>query len=133
MVADIDRALTIYRDILGFSVDRISDPNNESYSYPVFEIPEEATLRFATLSTPTQSRTLAMTEITGIALQKPKPPHMATNVIRVSDMENVMRKIEALGLKTVREERATTPEGITFIERAFVDFDGHLVVLYELL
>lgn len=133
VVADIDRSLTIYRDILGFSVDKISKSTNQSYSYPVFEIPKEATLRFATLSTPTQTRTLAMTEITGIELQKPTPPHMATNVIRVSDMESVMKKIEALGLKTVREERSTTPEGISFLERAFVDFDGHLVVLYELL
>ena len=132
VVADIDRALTIYRDILGFSVDTISDPTNESYSYPVFEIPKEATLRFATLSTPTQTRTLAMTEITGIELQKPTPPHLATNVIRVNDMERIMNKIEALGLKTVREERATIPEGISFVERAFVDYDGHLVVLYEL-
>ncbi len=133
VVADIDRALTVYRDILGFTVDRISESSPDSYSYPVFEIPREAKLRFASLSTATQTRTLALTEITGIELQKPKPPHMSTNVIRVTDMESVMNKIEALGLKTVREERSSTPEGISFVERAFVDFDGHLVVLYELM
>jgi len=25
-----------------------------------------------------------------------------------------------------------TPEGMTFIEQAFEDFDGHLIVLYEI-
>jgi catechol 2,3-dioxygenase-like lactoylglutathione lyase family enzyme len=134
VVADMERSLTIYRDILGFDLDGISDSSAESYSYPVFRIDPEATIRFATLSAGTeQIRTMALTEIKGMELPKPGRPHMTATVIRVDDLDAVFAKLEALELETVPGTVAGVPGEFQFKERAFVDFDGHLVVLYQIL
>lgn len=132
LVADIDRSLQVYRDILGFEVFQISESSEDSYSYPVFKIPKEAKIRFATLSSPTQVRTLALTEVKGIELPKPAVPLMTACVIKVNDLEGVMEKIEALGLE-VTETEVDGNDEFTFKEQAFIDFDGHLMVLYQIL
>ena len=134
VVSDLERSLEIYRDILGFSLDGISDSSEASYSYPVFKIEPEATIRFATLSAgPAQVRTMALTEVTGMDLPKPGRPHMTASVIRVDDLEATFTKIEALGLETVPPKIAERPGEFKFVEQAFVDFDGHLIVLYQIL
>lgn len=133
VVTDIDRALQVYRDVLGFMVDGVSESSPQSYSYPVFQFPQQAKLRFATLSTNSQLRTLALTEVKGVTIERPPVPHLAALVIRVDDIEAVILAVRALGLDTVPPIRAETPEGDGFVEQAFVDFDGHLIVLYQLL
>jgi len=133
VVADIERSLTIYRDILGFSVNSIKDSDNDSYSYPVFKIPKEAKIRFATLDSPTQERTIGLTEIKGIELPKPTGgPIMTASVIKVGDLKDVIEKIKGLGLETTEPETDGN-DNFTFLEQAFIDFDGHLIVLYEIL
>jgi len=132
VVSDMDRSLTIYRDILEFSLfTEIEQSGQDSYSYPVFKIPKEAKIRFATLDSKSQVRTLALTEVTGYDLPKPSIPLMSALVIRVDDIDDTIQKIRNLGLettklKTVRSERNN------FKEQAFIDYDGHLIVLYEL-
>lgn len=134
VVADMDRALQIYRDILGFTLDGIMDSSHASYSYPVFKIDPEAKLRFATLSAgPEQVRTMALAEVTGIELPKPGRPIMTASVIRVNDIDGVFEKLEALGLETVESTISERKGEFKFKEGAFVDFDGHLVVLYQML
>lgn len=134
VVSDLDRSLEIYRDILGFTLDGIMDSSEASYSYPVFKIDPEAKIRFATLSAgPAQVRTMALTEVTGIELPKPGRPHMTASVIRVDDLEGTFKKLEAMGLETVPPKIAERPGEFKFVEQAFVDFDGHLIVLYQLL
>lgn len=135
VVSDLDRALTIYRDVLGFDVDNVSESSEDSYSYPVFRIPRDAQLRFATLSAGTeQVRTLALTEVRGAEL--PEPPDAGTpfrtaSVIRVDDIEATFEKIEDLGLDTTEAKYAGGTD-FFFWERAFVDYDGHLIVLYQI-
>lgn len=134
VVSDLDRSLEIYRDILGFQLDGIMDSTEASYSYPVFKIDPEAKVRFATLSAgPEQVRTMALTEITGMELPKPGRPHMTASVIRVDDLEGTFKKLEAMGLEIVPPKIAERPGEFKFVEQAFVDFDGHLIVLYQLL
>jgi catechol 2,3-dioxygenase-like lactoylglutathione lyase family enzyme len=41
-VADLNRSLAIYRDILGFTIDYQKDSKEDSYSYPVFTFPRSA-------------------------------------------------------------------------------------------
>lgn len=131
VVADMDRSLSIYRDILGFSLfGSIEESSEESYSYPVFKIPKEAKIRFATLNSPSQERTLALTEITGIELPKPAAPLMSAVVIRVDDIQARIAEIEGLDLETTKL-KVVESERINFKEQAFIDFDGHLIVLYE--
>lgn len=131
-VADLERSLKIYRDILGFTVNYIQPSDKDSFSYPVFNIPNEADLNFATLDSPTQERTLALTEIKGVALPKLSGIHMNASVIKVDDLKGVISKVKELGLKTT-DIKTDENEYATFIEQAFVDFDGHLIVLYQLI
>ena len=132
VVADIERSLSIYRDILGFTVNYIKESSDDSYSYPVFNIPKHAKIKFGALDSPDQQRTLGFTEVKGVTLDKPKSIFMSACVIQVEGLESVMEKIIALGLKHTEIETDTTSDGKTFKEQSFVDFDGHLIVIYEL-
>lgn len=131
VVADIERSLTIYRDILGFTLNSLKASEEDSYSYPVFRIPREAKISFATLDGPEQNRTIGLTEIKGVALPKPDGIRMTASVIKVQDLTGVIAKIQELGLETTEPETDSN-ETFTFLEQAFVDFDGHLIVLYEI-
>lgn len=133
-VADMERSLKVYRDILGFTVNHLKDSASDSYSYPVFGFPKEAKLRFATLDSPTQERTLAITEVRGIALPRPPEPHMSATIINCPNFDEVVGKAKAMGLKVVPEQPLPGPDGKPKgRETAFVDPDGHLIVLYKLL
>ncbi len=133
-VADMERSLKVYRDILGFTVNHLKDSASDSYSYPVFMFPKEAKLRFATLDSPTQERTLALTEVRGITLPKMPIPHMTAVVLNCVNFDEVVTKAKAMGLKVVPEQPLPDLDGKPKgRETAFVDPDGHLVVLYKML
>ena len=131
-VADLERSLKVYRDILGFTINYVQPSAKDSFSYPVFNIPNEADLNFATLDSPTQERTFALTEVKGVPLPKQEGIHMVASVIKVDDLENVISQIQALGLKTTKRKQDEN-EYAQFLEQAFVDFDGHLIVLYQMM
>ena len=132
LVADLDRSLGLYRDVLGFTVDGISESSPDSYSYPVFRLPPTARLRFATLNSPSQQRTLGLTEVRGTELPGPgQGPISSAAVIRVDDLAATVHRAAALGLTTT-EPRTVANANARFTEQALVDFDGHLIVLYEL-
>ena len=132
VVSDIDKSLKIYRDVLGFKVHKIFDSESDSYSYPVFKIPKEAKIRFCTLDSSDQIRTIALTEVKGIELPKSQSPIMTASVIRVSNLTEVMLKIASLGLEYT-EQKIDEGSDSLFKEQSFIDFDGHLIVLYEIL
>lgn len=132
-VADMERALKVYRDVLGFKVNELKDSNSDSYSYPVFQFPRHAKIRFATLDSPTQERTLALTEVKGVDLPPPALPHMSATVVNAPDFDDVLARAKALGLAIVPEQGLPGPNGKPKgRESAFVDFDGHLIVIYKL-
>lgn len=132
VVADLEQSLKIYRDILGFTVNSLEPSDDDSYSYPVFRIPEHAKITFATLDGPEQNRTIGLTEVKGCELPKNDGIHMNASVIKVADLKVAMAQIEALGLETT-EGTTDSNDNFTFSEQAFVDFDGHLIVLYEIM
>ena len=133
VVSDIERSLTIYRDILGLAASDIGTSSSDSYSYPVFKIPDGAQIRGATLHEPGEQRVLALTELATIDLPRPSAaPHMSAVVIGVTDLARKFEQIEALGLETT-EPKVAGGVDFDFVEQAFVDFDGHLIVLYEVL
>lgn len=134
VVADLERALRFYRDILGFHVDFEKDSESDSYSYPVFEIPADARLRFCVLSAnPEQPRSLALTEIRGIKLPEPTLPRRHALVLNVGHIDRVLDKSRAEGLQVYREERLETNDGRIGREIGIVDHDGHLIVIYKIL
>ena len=67
LVDDMDRALAVYRDLLGFTLEVLGDDKTDSYAYEIFSIPRTVAIRFAALSSQSQQRTLALIEAPGHA------------------------------------------------------------------
>jgi catechol 2,3-dioxygenase-like lactoylglutathione lyase family enzyme len=132
VVANLDLALTFYRDVLGFDVTFILPHNPESYSYPVFDIPAAAQMRFCVLSTATQERVMALTEITNVPLSAVPHPRRSAIVLEVDDPDAVMAQAQALGLKVYDEAVLLTKDGRRGREIGIVDFDDNLVVIYQI-
>lgn len=132
VVASLSRALAFYADVLGFTIAFQQDHAPDSYSYPVFEIPADAPARFCVLSSPTQPRVLALTEVTGIVWAPAPRPRRAAIVLEVADPDAVVAGARALGLRVHPEEVLKTHDGRLGREIGIVDFDDHLVVIYRI-
>lgn len=133
LVRDMDRALAVYRDLLGFTLNHLGTDGDDAYSYEIFRIPREIQTRFATLSSEAQLRTLALIEVPGKALQQPAIPVAAT-VVQVTSVDRVLSAAIAAGLESCLPRRHDEPaSGPGRIEAAFYDHDGHPVVIYEVL
>ncbi len=129
LVADLARSLQLYQDILGFRLDYVGEASAQSYLYTVFRLPPEAQLRFAALSSDAEERALALTEVKGIDL--PQPGLQGATVIRVAAVPPLLDAIAALGLKILPPSHFTAPPNLQFTEQGIQDFDGHLLVLYD--
>lgn len=132
VVTDLDRALTFYRDVLGLTLDFVEDSPDVSYSYDVFEIDRSQPIRFAVLSSPTQVRVLALTELAGAALDPVPAPRRAALVLEVGDVDGVVAGAADVGCHVYREEELITHDGRVGREVGIVDHDGNLVVIYRI-
>jgi len=133
LVTDIDRSLAVYRDILGLTASPPSVSGPNSFSYPVFNIPKGTPMRSITLHEDAEQRVLALTELKGFDLPRPiSEPFLSTVVIGIDDLKGKFAKLESMGL-TVTETRINGGTDFKFIEQAFIDPDGHLIVCYEIL
>ncbi|MGJ3231682.1 MAG: VOC family protein [Oceanicaulis sp.] len=135
VVSDMERALTLYRDVLGFTLHSLTQSGSYSYSYEVFNIPREASIRFATLDAgETQIRTLALLEPGGIELAPQTGVRRAAAVINANGRyEEIYAAIQDMGLETMAPRPLGDPsdargEGV---ELGFLDWDGNLIVLYQ--
>ena len=133
VVADLDRALTFYLDVLGFQVSYILPPNPTSYSYSVFAIPPEAVIRFCVLSTQTQERVMALTEVANLSLSAVPHPRRSAIVLEIDELDAAIIGARSLGLTVYDEEVLHTNDGRIGREIGIVDFDDNLVVLYKIL
>jgi len=132
VVRDLERALTLYRDVLGFEVTFTQGHNPESYSFPVFEIPPDATLRFCVLSTATQPRVMALTEIAGVELGSAPHPRRSAIVLEVDDPDDVVERARRAGAHVYEEGELITKDGRRGREIGIVDFDDNLIVIYNI-
>lgn len=132
VVADLDRALAFYQGVLGFDVTFILPPNPESYSYAVFDIPREAVMRFCVLSTATQERVMALTEVKDVPIAPLPHPRRSAIVLEVEDPDAVMAGARDLGLHVYGEEVLKTKDGRIGREIGIVDADDNLVVIYKI-
>jgi catechol 2,3-dioxygenase-like lactoylglutathione lyase family enzyme len=132
VVADLDRALAFYEGVLGFDVTFTLPPNPDSYSYAVFDIPRDAVMRFCVLSTDTQKRVLALTEVKGIDIAPLPHPRRSAIVLEIDDPDAVMAGARTLGLTVYPEEVLKTKDGRLGREIGIVDADDNLVVIYKI-
>ncbi|MBI1263248.1 MAG: hypothetical protein GC187_00760 [Alphaproteobacteria bacterium] len=135
IVSDMDRALTLYRDVLGFELHSLTQSGPDSYSYEVFNIPREASIRFATLDAgDVQVRTLALIEVTGVALDPLTGIRRAAAVIDAHGRyQAIVEAIDAMGLERAQPRalgEASSARG-QGVELGFTDWDGNLIVIYE--
>ena len=132
VVADIDRALRIYRDVLGLTVDFIKDSDESSYSYPVFGFSRDANLRFCVLSAGPQQRIMALTEMRDVPFPDIAPPRVNATVFEVPDVDMALAGLHAEGVTVFEEERLVTQDGRVGREIGFLDHDGHLGLIYRI-
>lgn len=132
VVTSLEQSLKLYRDVLGFSLDFVKDSPDASYSYDVFEIDRDQAIRFAVLSTNTQVRALALTELAGADLAPVPMPRRAAIVLDVADVDAVVSGATALGCHVYDEEELITHDGRVGREVGIVDFDDNLVVIYHI-
>ncbi|MGB3457399.1 MAG: VOC family protein [Litorimonas sp.] len=127
VVADLDRALGFYRDVLGFEVAFVKDSAPDSYSYDVFELPREP-MRFCVLSAGGQRNVMALTESPGLA--PVSGPRRSAVILETPEIDRIVAESRALGLTVHPEDRLLTRDGREGREVGIVDFDGNLVVIY---
>jgi predicted enzyme related to lactoylglutathione lyase len=132
VVSDLARALRFYGDVLGLDVAFSNDSPADSYSYDVFEIDRQHALGFAVLSTPSQPKVMALTEIREAHLTPPPKPRRAAIVLHVDDIDTVAAQSTALGLHVYHEDQLETHDGRIGRELGIVDHDGNLVVIYNI-
>lgn len=131
-VANLEESYKFYRDVLGFEItfEKISEP--DSYSYDVFEIDHKHDMRFAILSTASQARVMALTEVANPVLDAPEFPRRAAIVLDVADIDGIVAGSKALGLEVYHEDALETHDGRIGREVGIVDRDGNLVVIYDI-
>ena len=131
IVEDLDKAFEVYRDLLGFTLEYIGDQDSDVFAYEIFDIPTSVVIRFATLSSESQQRTLALIEAPGFASAQSERRSAA--VIQVASVVETLAAVKALGLKTCEPRTELDPaKGPPRTESGFYDFDGHTVVIYNL-
>lgn len=131
-VSSLEESYKFYCDILGMSLTFEKESEADSYSYPVFEIDAQHKLRFAILSTASQPRVMALTEVSHPGLDAPALPRRSAIVLDVANVDAVVDGAKGLGLKVYHEDRLETHDGRVGREVGIVDRDGNLVVIYQI-
>ena len=132
VVSNLEESYKFYCGVLGMELtfEKVSEP--DSYSYDVFEIQQSHQLRFAILSTASQPRVMALTEVSEPVLAEPVLPRRSAIVLDVADVDAVVAGAQGLGLKVYREDALETHDGRKGREIGIVDRDGNLVVIYSI-
>lgn len=132
VVSNLAQSYQFYCDVLGMTLTFEKDSEADSYSYDVFEIEHKHSMRFAILSTASQPRVMALTEVAEPVLESAAFPRRATIVLDVADVDAVVTGAQGLGLKVYHEDALETHDGRVGREVGIVDYDGNLVVIYNI-
>ncbi|SVB01056.1 uncharacterized protein METZ01_LOCUS153910 [marine metagenome] len=132
LVSNRDRALLIYRDILGMDLDFIKQSEDDSYSYDVFKIDPSIPIEFALLSYKDQPRVMALTILGEGNLEMNPLPRRAAICIEVDDVDDILKKCEKNNFHFFKEEHLVTHDGREGREVGILDDDGNLTVIYKI-
>ncbi|MCC5861670.1 MAG: VOC family protein [Gammaproteobacteria bacterium] len=133
LVSDLERALTLYRDVLGLELSRVSETAPDSYSYVFFDIEPGAMRRFAYLDGEDRREILGLGEVPNLPDTDYTPPRRVAWVQTVPDVEAVIERVQALGLELIPPREFMSREaGRPGLEAGVIDFDGHLILFYGL-
>lgn len=134
VVSDLDRAFRIWIDLFGMQIHTVTAQEADSLAYELFNVPGTARTRFATLNAgPRQTRPLGIYEVTGVPFEAQDGIRRGSVVINANGRLDAIRaSLPGLGLEMLRENTLVTDDQGTGIETGFYDWDGNLIVLYEL-
>ena len=134
LVSDLERSLTLYRDVLGLELNRVSETPADSYSYTFFNLEPGAIQRFAYLDGEDgRANVLGIGEVPGIKPELPDSPRVVAWVQTVANVEEVIEQVEVLGLELIPPVEFISREaGRPGLEAGVIDFDGHLLLVYGL-
>ena len=130
LVADMERALRVYRDILGFQVNFLLDALDVAPE--MFGLPHSTKMRMAFIS---EGKgvfgSLALTEAQGVAIPPPQPPYPFCIIIEVKEgrLAGILDQLRAEGLQVGTAYELAQPDRT---DVTITDHDGHRVVLFEL-
>lgn len=133
VVTDMERTLTLWRDILGLQPGEITTSGPNSYSREVFNIPVRANMRFCTLSAgPNQVRTVALLEVRGVHLPHRTGIRTTGAVINANGrLDTIIAAARANGLPVFSQRVLESASQGNGIEQGFLDWDGNVIVLYQ--
>ena len=132
LVSNKERALLLYRDILGMSLDFMKVSEEDSYSYDVFDIDDSIAIEFALLSYQDQPRVMALTILGNGNLEKNPLPRRAAICIEVDDVDDAVSKCNENGFHCYGEDHLITHDGREGKEVGILDDDGNLIVIYKI-
>jgi len=134
VVSDLDRAFKIWIDLFGMEVDSLIEQSPDSLAYDLFDVPKGAQTRFATLNAGDQQvRTLGMLEVKGVDYPSQTGIRRGGVVMNANGRLDAIRAaLPELGLAMLREKPLTVEGQGTGTETGFYDWDGNLIVLYQL-
>ncbi len=135
IVSDLDRSLALWRDVLGFEADPVNDlTGQDSYVFGLMNIPEDSVVRTVSLNAgDTQVRTMLLLEVPTEMPSPREAVHRSTVVINANGrFDSIIKAIDALGLELKSANSFVTADGDAAIEQGFVDWDGNLVLVYEI-
>jgi catechol 2,3-dioxygenase-like lactoylglutathione lyase family enzyme len=133
LVSDLDRAIPFYADILGFEIDVSKTLPPTAYAHQLFGIEPGVALRAARLSTPSQTRVMALTEMKGARTKDRALPRHNAIVLEVADVDEIVARSKAIGLEVMPEYKLKTDDGREGREVGILDFDDNLVVIYTII
>ena len=131
VVADIERSLRLYRDILGFEID-VANPTSSpnSYSYTIFNIDPDISFGRAFMDSGDQKWGLAITEVKGLEpIQERNPYRNALIVNATGPVDTLLNALREEGLEVGPPAEFETL-GQKRTEIAFTDHDGHRIDAY---
>lgn len=133
LVSDHEKAFEVYRDILGFTVDRVADAL--SVTYDMFGCDESKTkLRVGFLSdSKTKFGAIAITEVKGQPLPKPQAPYAMNIIIEVglNTLEDKVAQFRDAGLYASEPYVIIAPPPAR-TDYVVCDHDGHRICLFAM-
>jgi hypothetical protein len=128
VVTDMERALTLWRDVLGLVPGEITTSGPNSYSREVFNVPARAAMRFCTLSAgPNQVRTLALLEVRGVRLPRKTGIRTTGAVINANGkLETIIASARNMGLTVFSPRVLESASQGRGMEQGFLDWDGNV-------
>jgi catechol 2,3-dioxygenase-like lactoylglutathione lyase family enzyme len=130
LVADMERSLRVYRDIIGFEVDFLMDALDVAPE--IFGLDPATKMRIAFLS---EGRgafgSLAISEAPDIDLPVREPPYASAIIIELEEgrLTGVLEQLRQAGLVIGQAYELDNPRRT---DVSVTDHDGHRVVLFEL-